>query len=102
MALQTAYKEAEPLRQIMVEELKLPTQLTLFCDNTSALAVIKNGNYNNTVCIEYVMKNRLKVIRESGCALNHVTTQLQPADGLTKPLLGQKQLKNLNTLFHIK
>lgn len=99
VAIQTAYKEAEPLRQLLVEELACSTAITIHCDNTSALAVIQTGRHHNSSYIDYQLKNRLRILRESGCKLRHIPTSSQPADLLTKPLLGQKMSTNLNFLL---
>lgn len=99
IVMQAAFKDMEPLRQLVTHEVEIKISATLLCDNTSALAVVNNGNYRNTACLDYQLKNRLRLLRESGYTLKHVPTDSQPADILTKPLIGQQFESCLNLLF---
>ncbi|KAL8148384.1 hypothetical protein AgCh_005672 [Apium graveolens] len=98
MVASEAVKEAIWLRNLMTElGIQQESKFVVFCDNQSALHLIKNQAYHGrTKHIDVKYHFIREVVSERNILVKKVSTHDNPADMLTKPVSGNKFKHCLN------
>ena len=93
MALSRTIKEAMWWKKLRSQMFKTKP-MDLYCDNQSAIAIATNGAYNprtKHVSIRYHLVH--ESLQQGHVKLEYISITDQPADGFTKPMSNQKQMK---------
>ena len=73
--------------------------VTIFCDNTTALAMVKDPKYHEkTIHIKKRYHYIIEAIIEKDVVLKHISTSNMVADPLTKPIVKDVFVKHVRSL----
>ena len=95
-----ALKEGIWLKNLLVETTLFTNQpLMLYCDNMSAITIAKNLKHSEkTKHIAMKLQFIRELVQEGSIVLEHVRTEHQWADFLTKPLAKLKHVESCTQL----
>ena len=99
IALINAVKESVWLRQLLIELKRDQDKIKIYCDNKSTICLSMNPEYHTiTKLIDIRYHYIREVINNDQIEINHIATEENTADGLTKGLPNNKHYKCMQSM----